>query len=184
MASRYGRNQKRRHRARIAELERIERAVLKDNSKAWGMVKQLQLELKTLLEAIDAVQPLSAILPAKIRTMDPEWLRYGPYETVRKTNDFWDGVNVDLKPGVMHVPLERIRHYVYEIAAEIRNDPLKFEHCIHLIARSPKDTNIQAYYIDSVALAQAYSLPEVFERIFRKLIDALVKAQQERVVRV
>jgi len=180
MGSRYGRNQKRRHRERIAELEKQNGKLWSDNSQAWGKVAKLRFELKELFEAIDAVQPLSALLKPTLVTLDPDQLRHLPFEQLNRLP--MRELRVEMDP-FGSVSLERMEHWLFEITTEIRANPASFRHAIHLIARSPKETQQTNYFVDMAALKRAVDLPHVFSHVFEKMIHALVKAQQTGVIR-
>ncbi len=65
MSKRYGRNQKRKHRERIAELEDLWKRSQVAQDRLAGIVRDLDLKLRSLIEEIRSLCPLSAVLPPK-----------------------------------------------------------------------------------------------------------------------
>lgn len=171
MGSRYGRNQKRRHREKISELEAMQERLLHEQSSLIDEVVALKRELKILVEEIDSIAPLSAIFKPKVKVMDPDYLMVSPYEMVERAEDL--GFATDIR-DVGAVAFNRVRMNLYGIVATIRNEPAKFQKVIHLIARSPEDHRRSVFYVSEEALDRGRDLHHVFEHIFQTLIRDVV----------
>lgn len=174
MSRRYGRNQKRRHRERIAELEKTQTRLLHANTRALEKAASVQEEMKLLIEAIDAICPLSAVLKPKVKPIDPGYVASGGFEYVEPGEHYaMIGVN---DPIPMSVPLTRVRRKLYEILAEVQDNPLEFKRAIHLIARSPDDHRRASYFVSMEALQSAREMHHVYEHAVKVVVNKLAKA--------
>ena len=171
MGRRYGRNQKRRHREKIAELEKTQDRLLKKNTLVLRNAQTVEKELKLLVESIDAICPLSAILKPKTKVMNPDQLRYGEFEYTEMDHGPYVSIGDADIPQTM--PLRTVRRMLYEIIAEVQNNPVTLRQAIHLIARSPTDSQAVSYFVDMTALRQSRSMQHVYDHIIKTLANKL-----------
>lgn len=177
MGRRYGRNQKRRHRQRIKELEEAQTRLVRENTDQRHYASSLRAELKMLLESIDAVAPLSVILKPKLQHVSAEQLRYGPFESMRRKG--YRPLDVEMG-GDRALPLERVQHWLYEVVAHIRTNPQDFETAIHLVARSPRGEVKNSYFISMEGLRHLERHPEGFKMVFEKLAREVAAHLREK----
>jgi hypothetical protein len=172
MGRRYGRNQKRRHREKIAELDAIQKRLLRHNTSLLNETVALKAELKTLVEEIDAITPLSALFKPTTKSLDPDQLMAMPFEFLERPED--RGFETEIR-DIGAVAFRRVQMNLYGIVGEVRSNPTKFKKAIHLIARSPKDKRRAVYYVSEDALDRGRDLHHVFEHIFQALIRDVVQ---------
>ncbi len=179
MGSRYGRNQKRRHRARIAELEKTQEAFIRNERKLSGQFEQAKFALRTLIKEIDRVAPLSALLKPKVRKIHPDTFRFAPLEEVEHIRENWGAFTLDSMPKTP-ITLTRVHRELFSITGHIEECVRTFRTVIHLIAQSPTDKRHAVYYVSKGALNQSRFLSEVYEEITVRLISNLMEARAKR----
>lgn len=158
MGRRYGRNQKRRHRARIAELEAEVASLKRAMERRTQERDRAAREVQRIVEEVRKVSPWSGLLePRSVNgdTRDPyilehEVLHWGRYEdTVR-------------------VPC---RTTVNRVIAQVVQDPQRFGCHVRLHAR---EWGWQ-YYVDLEAIKHARDLSHVMDSVVDALKHALVQ---------
>jgi len=150
MASRYGRNKKRKHRARIAELEKGLKRTERSRNEWKQSADRAVNELRIIHEGLNRITPYSVFLPPCPQDFDSGQFRYMPLK-VHQFQGFppaYMGDDADDRPlfrEVLEIPVSRV-------VAAIERDREQFQTLIHFTARSSAGTKRTHYLVSDEAM--------------------------------
>jgi len=173
MGSRYGRNQKRRHRARIAQLELDLGRHKRRADRAVSIGRALDGKLRRLIETIRIVASDSALLPPRTTERDPRpcWNRIVWSEPAPVSIRF---------DGPPFAPIERtvLALRIEDVEAVIRDNPEDFTKILHVVIRFPDGHQKYALTVDAARFFDV--LPNVQEYVADVVVGTFVEHAREQ----
>lgn len=170
MASRYGRNKKRRHRERIAELEKSLKRSTAQEKYAHKRYLSEKHDKERLLRAIGDIAPGSAFLPPA------KWNHYGGRQMEFLKQTLPDEMDLNSsEPLVYAVQLERYYVSIGEVEAWVWDHPEEFRKIVHVLYRHPDPTHSIKFRhaFSAEAMYHLRHLPLVQDHICETVIHAL-----------
>jgi hypothetical protein len=172
MGRRYGRNQKRKHRERIAELE-AENRTLKDNFRDAKVVAgRLNRDMADLHRALNSITPYSAFLPPKSTSMRFDYLRQNAFRIDRL---------LELRPVILEgkdpdqlLCIRTLDIPMLQVIAKVEADRDAFQYLIHFQAVSPKGRWRSRYLVSYEMLRRSRDWASVVNRIAESLVEQLM----------
>ena len=173
MASRYGRNKKRQHRERIAELEKQNSSLTKDLRDTKTIAARLYRDLNALHEALNRITPYSAFLPPKALERDLRHFERVPFYVHRLVPHdpvFLDDPPWDDEPRY----IDALEIPMYKVKTQLLEDRARFEYLIHFVAVGPKGDHRTAYHVSYEMLRMARGWEPIFARLTEDCLTALI----------
>jgi len=173
MASRYGRNKKRKHRARIAELEKSLKATERTRDEWKRSASKAVNNLRVLHEALNRVTPYSVFLPPRALRFEADQFRHMPFR-VEHLQGFPpaylgnDAADEPICKEVLDIPVSHVR-------AAIEKDRDKFQTLIHFSAVGCEGTKRASYMVSDEAMYHMRDFEGVVGRITEDCLRLLLE---------
>jgi len=173
MGSRYGRNQKRRHRARIAQLEEGLDQHKRRTDRAASIGRALDEKLRRLIKTIRTVVPGSALLPPRTTRRDPR--PYWQRDVLRPVGLV--SIRFDELP-IRTIERTTLALRIDAVEAVIRDNPEDFTKILHVLIRFPD--GLQKYALTVGAAEFFDALPEVQEHVADTVVVEFARHAKEQ----
>lgn len=177
MSKRYGRNQKRKHRERIAELELSETQLTYSRNLERVRADGLDGDLRQLHTALSSVTPYSAFVPPRVlQGFDVDSFRHIPFEVIEETT-----LLAEMAAHPDH-PFELVRNIrdipVSRATAAIYKDRVKFRTLIHFKVQSSDGTRGIAYIVSDDALEMSRAPGAILEHVVEDCMKQLLETPE------